>query len=221
MESVCQGSVQALPHQFGDLETRLSPLPFSKTERCMTKFDGGSELDTLREEIGRGIEPTSAQQESLDTEADDAWKRPDLALRDINGAEINDEDGRVPVRESVYGKRLDKFAVSKCPSYRRIRVLQKNLLTGSFDEDESPPVTDSATWEKLFSEDVFQLAREISAHICGESCFKYSGTKSSTYVVMVFTTSYRWLTSDAAAVVKHFATLSLSLSKPNLVCRDG
>ena len=113
MESVCQSSVQALPRQFGDLETRLSPLLFSKTERCMTKFDGGSELDTLREEIGRGMEPTTAQQEFLDTETDGAWKRPDLALRDINGAEINDEDGRVLVRESVYGKRLDKFAVSE------------------------------------------------------------------------------------------------------------
>ena len=32
-------------------------------------------------------------------------------------------------------------------------------------------------WEKLFSADVRKLASEILVHICGESCYKYSGAK--------------------------------------------
>ena len=177
MESVCQSSVQALPRQFGDLETRLSPLPFSTTERAMTKFDGGSELETLREEAARSVELTYEQQEFLDNESDDVWRRPDLAVRDRSGAEIKGEEGKEPARVSVYGKRLGEFAVSQCPSYRRLRVLKQHLLTSSSDEGGDPEVMDSATWKDLFFEDALKLAREILVHICGESCFKYSGAK--------------------------------------------
>jgi hypothetical protein len=177
MESICQSSVQALPRQFGDLDSRACPLPFSKVERGMTKFDGGSELEALREETARGGELTSAQQEFLDTESDDSWKRPNLAMRDKAGLEINQEQVQESVRVSVYSKRLGEFAVSRCPSYRRVRVLQQHLLTSSSDEVGACEAMDSATWEKMFSEDVLKLAQEILVHVCGESCFKYSGSK--------------------------------------------
>ena len=32
-------------------------------------------------------------------------------------------------------------------------------------------------WEQLFGEDVRNLASEILLHICGDSCYKYSGAK--------------------------------------------
>ena len=35
----------------------------------------------------------------------------------------------------------------------------------------------AAIWERLFAADVRNLAQEILVHICGDSCFKYSGSK--------------------------------------------
>ena len=106
----------------------------------MTRFDGGSELETLREEISQGMQPTSAQQDFLDTESDDAWKRPCLALRDIHGAEIRDEKSHGSARASVYGKCLNEFAVSQCPSYRRLSVLRQDLPPKASEQTASDEV---------------------------------------------------------------------------------
>jgi hypothetical protein len=105
MESNCQSSVQALPRRFGDLQHRLDPLPFSRTERSFTRFDGGSELEALREEVSRGAELSFAQREFLETENDESWRRPKLALRGVNGVELTEQQVAEP-RVSVYGKRL-------------------------------------------------------------------------------------------------------------------
>ena len=40
-----------------------------------------------------------------------------------------------------------------------------------------PDGATAAVWERLFAEDVRALAAEILVHICGDSCFKYSGAK--------------------------------------------
>ena len=107
MESVCQSSVQALPRQFGDLTSRVTPLPFSKTEQGLTRFDGGSELEALREEPA-----LSEKRETFLAEAkDEDWARPLLPVRDSTGAEVQRGAAEAP-RESVYGKRLDAFAVA-------------------------------------------------------------------------------------------------------------
>ena len=54
MEGTVQSSVRALPRQFAQVEATVPPLPFTKTERGLTRFDGGSEVDVLREEVARG-----------------------------------------------------------------------------------------------------------------------------------------------------------------------
>jgi hypothetical protein len=193
MESNCQSSVQALPRQFGDLDQRLAPLPFSKTERSITRFDGGSEIDMLREEASQGTGLTPQQQHFLDTESEEVWKRPKLSLVDARGEELPEQPVAEPLRRSVYGKRLDEFAVSRCPSYRRHGALhppcQENVgsapSTGCLEKDASDGSATqkpneamcAAEWEKLFSEDILELAREILVHICGESCYKYSGAR--------------------------------------------
>jgi hypothetical protein len=175
------------------LEHRLSPLPFSKTERGITRFDGGSEVEVLREEVARGSELTPAQQAFLENEDEGAWKRPRLALRGAGGKELPEKETAATARPSVYGKRLDEFAVSKFPSYRRHGVLQPTdnervddaLLMGCPDSDASHNGADHSAshpmsadvWEKLFADDVLQLAQEILVHICGDSCYKYSGAR--------------------------------------------
>ena len=96
-------------------------------------------------------------------------------------------------RESVYRKRLDDFAVSGCPNYRRLGSLhhahraelplasstacpdteleaERQALGGS-------GIASADVWERLLGEDVRTLAREILVHICGDKCYKYTGAK--------------------------------------------
>ena len=94
-----------------------------EVERGLTRFDGGSELGILEEEENRGVELTVAQQEFLKDEAASAWKRPKLEVRDACGIELPSETAPQPPRVSIYGRRLDEFAASQCPSYRRHGVL--------------------------------------------------------------------------------------------------
>ena len=54
MEGIAQSSVRALPRQFAQVDATAPPLPFTKTERGLTRFDGGSEVDVLREEKREG-----------------------------------------------------------------------------------------------------------------------------------------------------------------------
>ena len=116
IESTTQSSVQALPRRFGEVAERLPALPFSMQERSLSRFDGGSELDVLREESARGVS-LSREQEQLVEEADpELWRRPSLALRDAAGVEVAPDVPTVP-RVSVYTKPLNEFAVSCCPSY--------------------------------------------------------------------------------------------------------
>jgi hypothetical protein len=120
-------------------------------------------LDKLREVETKN----DIQQEFLDWADDETWKRPALPLRDSNGV-IKEDDIEAP-RTSVYSKPLNAFAVSKYPKYRQIGVLR--------EEPEEGDAMTSSTWRKLFSTDVRELVQEVLIHICGESCFKYSGRK--------------------------------------------
>ena len=72
IESMCQSSVQSLPRHFGHLQTRLPHMPFSKTERGLTRYDGGSEVGVLQEEMSAGVTLSEAQAKFLETDdADD------------------------------------------------------------------------------------------------------------------------------------------------------
>ena len=62
-ESVCQSSVRSLPRRFGDLDTQVTPLGFSATERKLSMFDGESELNLL--EAIPEAERSDAQTEAL------------------------------------------------------------------------------------------------------------------------------------------------------------
>ena len=202
MESTCQSSVQALPRQFGDLDTRLAPLPFSRVEQRLSMFDGGTELDVLKEEAAGATDREAPQpmRTFLAAADPDDWRRPLLPVRDKEGEAIPDNTPALP-RESVYSKCLGDFAVSQCPSYRRHGDLRSRQVQGGADDGagpcehastdgtnaaaapvpvagpEPPPATTAGVWQQLFGDDVRRLAAEILVHICGDSCFKYSGSK--------------------------------------------
>jgi len=177
VQATCQSSVARLPCQFGDSARPLAPLPFSCAERSISRFDGGSELDELRAEVARGVELTAEQQQELDAADDDAWRRPCLQVRDAAGVEAT-PSAPVPPRESVYTKRLNEFEVAHCPAYRRmgtVRAARDSAESSSQHEIVGGLGADA--WEEQFGRDVRRLATEILVHICGDSCFKYSGAK--------------------------------------------
>ena len=183
VQSTTQSSVKSLPRQFGDAETLLPDLPFSHTERAMSRYDGGSELDVLRAEQARGVELSDNAQWVLDNEANDTYCRPCLPLRDADGVELL-PNAPVKPRDSVYKKRLHEFAVSECPKYRRLGTLRNSSSDASNDalapqEPQAPRIEGlgSDDWRDRFGADVRRLATEVLIHICGESCYKYSGAK--------------------------------------------
>ena len=140
-----------------------------------------SELEALREEVVGGSTL------SKDRHGDpDAWRRPSLPLRDHTGHEL--QPGAAPApRESVYTKRLHEFAVSTFPSYRRLSTMHASEVisdegVGSKTREKVGAIVgglDADTWEYKFGEDVRRLATEILIHVCGDSCFKYSGSKTT------------------------------------------
>ena len=211
-EATNQASIQALPRRFGDVDSRVAPLGFSKVERRLTCFDGGSEIDTLRAE---GDAITDAQAEYLKTADPEEWTRPKFQLRAADGQELEEEDA-VAKPPSVYTRPLNSFAVSQLPDYRRFNTLSSNEQSTHEGDTQSagiPQSTEAATglsrgatataddlasrgdptsgmaratrtdamdaaaWEHAFAEDIRKLASEILVHICGESCYKYSGAK--------------------------------------------
>ena len=98
---------------------RLSSLPpRSICVSCASLSAVRSELEALREEAAQGVALSEAQAKFLEQEDAANWQRPALPVRDAAGVELPPR-APDPPRESVYGKRLDEFAVSQCPSYRR------------------------------------------------------------------------------------------------------
>ena len=113
----CWKSLFVTP-RFGDLHRQLPPLPFSKTERALTRFDGGSEIDAMREDLSAVSDSSARQQEALATEDPDKWRRPKFCIRASDGTEVPDNAEEQP-RPSVYSKPLHEFAVSQCPTFCR------------------------------------------------------------------------------------------------------
>jgi len=159
----------------------------SKVERKMCMFDGGSELDTVHEDIQKGFEVDASILEALQEaeERGENWKRPDFKLRDLRG-NLLDPEQPVVARPSVYSQRLDAFSVARTPAYRRLPTLLEETVTSSDNGDAPPsveckvlltPESSAAVWEHDLGEDARALASEILVHICGESCFKYFGDK--------------------------------------------
>ena len=89
-------------------------------------------------------------------------------------------------------KRLSEFAVARCPRYRRHGTLRSDsgrnsdkdasrgcpetISISQKDNGEATQTIPAGSWEYMFSQDIRELAREILVHICGESCYKYSGS---------------------------------------------
>ena len=158
--------------RFGHLDQVAEPLPFSKTERSLTRYDGGSEIDAMRDDLQRdSVEPTEEQSRLFEDAAEKAaWSRPELPLKAKSVTQSSAAGDGKPKPGSTYSKVVSEFAVFKCPDHRRRGALHRR---GDLSAGEQSP----HSWEQAFTEDVRSLAEEILVHVCGESCFKYSGVK--------------------------------------------
>ena len=85
------------------MQTQLAPVPLSKTERGLARYEGGSEVDVLKEGVSAGITLSDSQTTFLNTEDEIAWKRPSLDLRGQDSTLVPAGTADAP-RESVYGK---------------------------------------------------------------------------------------------------------------------
>ena len=128
IESTCQSSVEVLLRRFGRCGEFLPPPPFSVRQRDRTRFDGGSEVDVLREDQAKGAELTSEQLKFLCTRDAEAWRRPMRPVRE-------DPSGV----GSTYARNINTFAVSRCSSYRVLKCIKGECLAESVvdDMDES------------------------------------------------------------------------------------
>ena len=81
VELICQCSVRALPRRFGHLEDQVPPLGFSKAERKLSLYDGGSEISLL--ESVPEQERSDAQKKVLEVEEKDNWRRPCIRSRGV------------------------------------------------------------------------------------------------------------------------------------------
>ena len=90
----------------------------SKVKRAMFKFDGGSELDSIQEDIANGFEVSDATLKALQEAqgSNENWARPYFPLRDEHG-DVVEPDQRPVARPSVYSKKLDAFSVARTPAY--------------------------------------------------------------------------------------------------------
>ena len=155
-------------------------------------------MDVLREESARGVLLSSEQEKLLEESDPELWRRPSLACRDAAGVDVAPDARTVP-RVSLYTKPLNEFAVSCCPSYRRLPAMRHVGKIFGGDElatteasssrevvskDELGPLSfvgalEAVDWQRLLGEGVRRLGAEVLVHICGDSCHKYSGSKTT------------------------------------------
>ncbi|CAE7258426.1 unnamed protein product [Symbiodinium sp. CCMP2592] len=155
-ESISHASVQAAPRMLGE-PCMGSPLPVSEVASSLSKYDGGSDLDLLRELSNR----TEEQQAFLDAASGADWQRA-CVQREVAVS-----------RESIYGTAVNRFAVAQTPKYRCWGLLC----------DSAKPEEDARQWQAHFLQDLHNLAPALLKHQCSDSCYKYSDKSSVSWKI--------------------------------------
>ena len=161
-ETLVQASAQASPRLFGHADKEAPEIPLSKMARSLSKYDGGTDLDLLRELPERNEE----QETMLQSSTDQLWRRPNLAEEIVPKA---------TGQRSIYATAINELPVAQRPSYRRRGPLrQQPRLEDELNADE---------WEERFYKDLYSLLPALLKHICTDSCYKYSDTSKKTWKI--------------------------------------
>ena len=97
----------------------------TKVARNLSKYDGGSDLDLLREILDR----TPEQEEFLSAAQDDDWRRPLLQVEDVT-----------TTSSSIFAQPVNALALAQTPTYR----LRNVLVEGACPEE------DARAWQLAF-----------------------------------------------------------------------
>ena len=157
-ESLSQASVQAAPRCLGDMHLS-EPVKITEVARNLSKYDGGTDVDLLREMP----ELTEEQREYLSQVADDDWRRPTMQVG------VTSETQKV----SFFSLPINELPVAETPSYRL-----RPLLC-----DREVPELDAQAWQAAFQKDLHSLMPALLRHVCTDSCFKYSDQTSAKFKI--------------------------------------
>ena len=134
-ESLSHASVQAAPRLF-DGKSLTKPVTVSKVAQNLSKYDGGSDVDLLREQSNL----TEAQRQFVEDFSSDEWRRPYVVAEEATNAAKN-----------IYAQPINCLPVAVTPGYRR-----RGILVGSGTAEE-----DALAWQKAFAEDCFVVVRSL------------------------------------------------------------
>ena len=123
-ESLSHASVQAAPRMFHGVSLS-KPVSVTKVARNLSKYDGGSDLDLLREILDR----TPEQEEFLQAAQDDDWRRPLLPVEEVTTAS-----------PSIFAQPVNASPLAQTPTYR----LRNVLVEGASPEE------DARAWQMAF-----------------------------------------------------------------------
>ena len=125
-ESVSQASVQAAPRILGATEL-AEPVKIKDVARKLCKYDGGTDLDLLRELPELSVH----QQEYLESVCDEDWRRPLIEL-ELGTTQPN----------GIYVTPINELPIVQTPVYRL-----RPLLC-----DSSVPELDAHSWQIAFQQ---------------------------------------------------------------------
>ena len=157
-ESISHASVQAAPRFLGTTDLD-KPVKLKEVPLNLCKFDGGSDLELLRELRER----TPEQDVYLASTSEEDWRRPRMEL----------EVETTTNQQSIFATPINQLSVASTPKYRL-----RPLLC-----DASVPELDAGAWREAFQKDLHTLMPSLLRHVCTESCFKYSDSSSSTFKI--------------------------------------
>ena len=156
-EAISHASVQAAPRCLGSADLD-KPVKVKEVARNLCKYDGGTDVDLLRELPER----TPEQEEYLAVVSEEDWRRPHV--------EVEVEATGQP---SIFATPINQLSVAATPKYRL-----RPLLC-----DSSVPELDAHAWREAFQQDLHTLMPSLLRHVCTESCFKYSDASSATFKI--------------------------------------
>ena len=163
VESTSQSSVRTVHRQFGEYQKVGPELTLNTAQQSLCRYDGGSEVDELAQDLAQSAKQASESQQQLIDNEKDLWERPNLPT------------AAVQPKTSIYTRPLSDFPVAHCPGYRRYGMLQADEMTSSEDPQGLPMGPDE--WEHVLAADIETLVSQILTHVCGESCYKYTKAK--------------------------------------------
>lgn len=148
-ESIAHASVQAAPRIFGDLDAGRA-VSISSVARNLCKYDGGCDLDLLKELP----DLSEDQRQFLANSSEEDWRRPEMRLEESTGG-----------ASSIFSTPINRLSVAQTPGYRLRSVLAA----------EADSAADADAWQAAFCQASRHVMERVLALVVlhGSSCSRF------------------------------------------------